>query len=54
MIGDDVTITVLEAKGNQTRVGIIAPKNIAVHREEIYNRIKREQQQLQPTSASHV
>jgi carbon storage regulator len=42
MIGDDVTITVLGVKGNQVRVGINAPKNVAVHREEIYERIKRE------------
>jgi carbon storage regulator len=45
MIGDDVTITVLGVKGNQVRVGINAPKSVAVHREEIYERIKREQQQ---------
>lgn len=44
MIGDDVTITVLGVKGNQVRVGINAPKHVAVHREEIYERIKREQQ----------
>jgi carbon storage regulator len=44
MIGDDVTITVLGVKGNQVRVGINAPKQVAVHREEIYERIKREQQ----------
>lgn len=43
MIGDDVTITVLGVKGNQVRVGINAPKTVAVHREEIYERIKREQ-----------
>jgi len=44
MIGDDVTITVLGVKGNQVRVGINAPKSVAVQREEIYERIKREQQ----------
>jgi carbon storage regulator len=44
MIGDDVTITVLGVKGHQVRVGINAPKHVAVHREEIYERIKREQQ----------
>ena len=44
MIGDDVTITVLGVKGNQVRVGFNAPKSVAVHREEIYERIKREQQ----------
>ena len=42
MIGNDVTVTILGVKGNQVRVGINAPKNVAVHREEIYERIKRE------------
>ena len=44
MIGNDVTVTILGVKGNQVRVGINAPKSVGVHREEIYERIKREQQ----------
>jgi len=41
-IGNDITITVLGTKGNQTRLGFAAPQNVAVHREEVYQRIQAE------------
>ena len=49
MIGDEITFSVLSVKGSQVRVGIDAPRNVAVHREEIYKRIQLEQKNLVET-----
>lgn len=50
MVGDNVSITVLGVKGNQVRIGVNAPKDVSVHREEIYQRIQREKGQAGQSS----
>jgi carbon storage regulator len=52
LIGNDVMVTILSVEGMRVRIGIDAPKNIAVHREEVYERIKREQQTKNPNTSS--
>lgn len=46
LIGDDISITVLSVRGNQVKIGVDAPKDISVHREEIYHRIKEAEDEL--------
>jgi carbon storage regulator len=43
VVGDDVTVTILSVSGNQVRIGIQAPRHVSIHREEIYEKIKRQQ-----------
>ncbi len=54
IIGDDVNITVLGVKGNQVRLGINAPKDVSVHREEIYLRIQQEKETTEPDTEDAV
>jgi len=53
-IGDDITITLLEIKGSQVKLGIKAPKNISIHRQEIYDRIREENLESSDVSASDL
>lgn len=53
MVGDEITVTVLGVKGNQVRIGVNAPKEVAVHREEIYQRIQAEKNSDEVEPGNH-
>lgn len=53
-IGDNVDVTILSVRGNQIRIGINAPRDVAVHREEIYTRIKEEERQQKELGAARA
>jgi len=46
MVGTDVTVTVIAVRGNQVRIGIKAPKDVAVHREEVFERVQKKQSEV--------
>ena len=55
VIGDDVSVTILGVKGNQVRIGVTAPMDVSVHRQEIYERIKKEEAgELPPEEAQQT